>query len=100
MEAQRAAPSLSGIAPQFLVGDLDRAIEYYCNALGFQCDFIYDEFYASVSRDGYAIHLKHATVPAEDRERRRREEHLDAYVSVSGVRALLGELETRGARVI
>lgn len=91
---------LTGIAPQFLVDDLDRAIAYYREKLGFELDFVYESFYASVSRDGFAIHLKHAKKPAVDREQRKRDEHLDAYISVSGIRDLFGELGTRGALVI
>lgn len=90
---------LTGIAPQFLVSDLDEAIAYYCDKLGFDLDFTYESFYASVTRDGFAIHLKHGTQPA-DREHRKREEHLDAYISVTGVRALYEEMQSRGARVI
>src|SRR4030095_8395236 len=57
---------LTSIAPQFLVDDLARSIEYYCRCLGFALDFNYEGFYASVSRDGCAIHLKGG---AEDRGR-------------------------------
>ena len=32
------ATHLTGIAPQFLVEDLDRAISYYRDKLGFQLD--------------------------------------------------------------
>jgi catechol 2,3-dioxygenase-like lactoylglutathione lyase family enzyme len=89
-----------GIAPQCLVDDLQRAIAYYRDQLGFALDFTYESFYASVSRDGFPIHLKCAPKLAADREHRKQQEHLDAYISVSGVRALFSELETRGARVI
>jgi catechol 2,3-dioxygenase-like lactoylglutathione lyase family enzyme len=98
--AVHRATNLTGIAPQFLVDDLDRAIAYYCDKLGFALDFKYQSFYAAVSRDGFAIHLKHAPKLAADREYRKENEHLDAYISVSGVRALFSELETRGAQVI
>ena len=66
----------------------------------FELDFKHKSFYASVSRDGFAIHLKCASKMAADREHRKQNEHLDAYISVSGVRALFSELETRGAQVI
>ena|SRR5207248_8687109 len=92
--------TITGIAPQFLVDDLDRAIAYYREKLGFELDFKHESFYASVSRDGFAIHLKCASKMAADREHRKQNEHLDAYISVSGVRALFSELETRGAQVI
>jgi catechol 2,3-dioxygenase-like lactoylglutathione lyase family enzyme len=91
---------LTGIAPQFLVDDLARAIAYYCDKLGFELDFEFESFYASVTRDGFAIHLKHAPKLAADREHRKQQEHLDAYISVSGIRGLFSELQRRGARVI
>jgi catechol 2,3-dioxygenase-like lactoylglutathione lyase family enzyme len=91
---------LTGIAPQFLVDDLDRATAYYCARLGFDLEFAYESFYASVRRDGFAIHLKHAPKPPAEREFRKRHEHLDAYISVSDIRGLFSELEVRGARVI
>ena len=99
MPVQRAT-HLTGIAPQFLVDDLDRAIEYYCHKLGFELDFKYQSFYASVTRDGFAVHLKQAPKLAAEREHRKVNEHLDAYISVSGIQGLFAELETRGARVI
>jgi len=98
--AVHRATHLTGIAPQFLVDDLDRAIAYYCDKLGFELDFNYQSFYASVTRDGFAIHLKHAPKLAAEREHRKQNEHLDAHISVSGIRGLFSELEMRGAQVI
>jgi catechol 2,3-dioxygenase-like lactoylglutathione lyase family enzyme len=98
--AVHRATQLTGIAPQFLVDDLDRAVAYYRDRLGFELQFTYQSFYASVMRDGFAIHLKCAPKLTADREHRKENEHLDAYISVSGIRDLYSELETRGARVI
>ncbi len=97
--APRMSTHLTGIAPQFLVDDLERAVAYYRDKLGFQLDFRYESFYASVSRDGFAIHMKCAPKLPADREHRKQNEHLDAYISVSGIRALFSELEKRGAQV-
>lgn len=93
------AAHLTGIAPQFLVDDLERAIAYYCDKLGFALDFRFQGFYASVSRDGSVIHLKHAPKLPAEREHRKQNEHLDAYISVSGIHDLFRELEMRGAQV-
>lgn len=98
--AVRSTARLTGIAPQFLVDDLEIAIAYYRDKLGFALDFVYESFYAGVSRDGLVIHLKHASRIAGDRAHRRQNEHLDAYVAVTGVDALHQELQTRGARII
>lgn len=99
-QAVHRATHITGIIPQLLVDDLDRAIAYYCDQLGFELDFKYQSFYASVSRDGFAIHLKHGPKLAAAREHRKEHEHLDAYISVSGIRDLFGELEKRGAQII
>ena len=94
------AAKIAGIAPQFLVDDLDRAIAYYRDTLGFTVDFTYESFYAGVSRDGFMIHLKEAPKTAADRPHRKQNEHLDAYITVSGIRDLYAELRTRGAETI
>ena len=58
-------------------------------------DFVYDSFYASVSRGGGLIHLKRAPKTVADRAHRKEHEHLDAYVAVAGVEALYQELQSR-----
>jgi len=90
---------LTGIAPQLLVDDLDTAIAYYRDKLGFGVDFCYDSFYAGVSRDGFAIHLKCAPKTLSDRAHRKQNEHLDAHISVSRVATLHAELRSRGALI-
>ena len=94
------AARLTGIAPQFLVDDVHAAIAYYRGKLGFDLDFCYESFYASVSRDGYAIHLKCAPKTIADRVHRHQHEHLDAYIGVVGAARLHDELDARGARII
>jgi catechol 2,3-dioxygenase-like lactoylglutathione lyase family enzyme len=98
--AATARPAkVTGIAPQFLVEDLQRSVAYYVQRLGFELDFEYEGFYASVSRDGCAIHLKCAPKIEADRAHRKQQEHLDAYVAVSNAAALHDELRSRGASV-
>jgi uncharacterized glyoxalase superfamily protein PhnB len=98
-ESAPATARLTGIAPQFLVDDLDAAMAYYRDKLGFNLDFCYDSFYAGVSRDGFAIHLKCAPKTRSDRAHRKQNEHLDAYIRVTGVTALHDELRSRGALI-
>ncbi len=86
--------------PQFLVSNLADAIAFYEQRLGFTTDFLYDDFYASVSRDGAPIHLKCAPRNEAERAHRKFAEHLDAYVDVSEVAALHDELLSRGAPIM
>jgi hypothetical protein len=58
-ETMPSTAQVLGIAPQFLVDNLNTAIAYYRDKLGFDLDFCYESFYASVSRNGFAIHLKY-----------------------------------------
>ncbi len=94
------ATRLLAIAPQFLVDDLALAVAYYREKLGFEVEFEYEGFYASVTRDGFPIDLKEAPKLAVEREHRRRNEHLDAYISVCGIESLFKEIEARGAEVL
>jgi uncharacterized glyoxalase superfamily protein PhnB len=100
MAEAAAIARITGITPQFLVDDLARAIAYYRDQLGFTLDFQYEDFYAAVSRDAFAIHLKCAPKLAADRAHRKHNEHLDAYVEVAGVLGLFSELQSRGANVL
>ena len=96
----KAATKVTCLAPQFLVDDLPAAIAYYGDRLGFEPDFVYESFYASVSRDGFSIHLKCAPKTVADRTHRKQNEHLDAYVGVRGIEALFEELKSNGAHII
>ena len=92
-------PSITAAAPQFLVEKLDASVAFYEERLGFSCDFVYEGFYASVSRDRAVIHLKCAPKLAAERTQRRAAEHLDAFLVVSGVGELHAELAGRGAPI-
>lgn len=91
--------SITAAAPQFLVRKLDESLAFYEERLGFTRDFVYEGFYASVSRDRAVIHLKCAPKPEAERAHRRSEEHLDAYLIVDGVGELHDELVGRGAPI-
>ena len=91
--------SITAAAPQFLVKRLEDALAFYEQRLGFSRDFVYEGFYASVSRDRAVIHLKCAPKLEAERAHRRSGEHLDAYLAVSEVGELYDELVGRGAPI-
>jgi len=86
-------------APQLLVDDLPRSLDFYEKQLGFARDFVYEGFYASVSRGAATLHLKCAPKTAADRAHRAAGQHLDAFIAVSDVEALHDELAGRGAPI-
>ena len=87
------------IAPQFLVDDLGAAIAYYRDKLGFEQKIAWEDFYASVIRDGAEIHLKCAPGLPGERAHRRDNNHIDAMISCTGVDALFEEVSGRGAHI-
>src|SRR5215471_5685325 len=91
--------SITALAPQFLVAKLDDSLTFYEQRLGFSRDFVYEGFYASVSRDRAVIHLKCAPKLVAERVHRRSEEHLDAFLPVSGIEELHAELVGRGTAI-
>ena len=99
LESHAHVTRLTAVAPQFLVDDVDAAIAYYRDRLGFTMDFCYESFYASVSRDGCTIHLKCAPKTVADRQHRKTNNHLDAFIAVAGAANLLDEFRSRGARI-
>lgn len=91
--------SIHRAIPQILVDNLDDALTYYQERLGFTCDFVYDTFYASISRDGAVIHLKLPPKVEGGPERFRSDEQLAAFLPVSDAQGLHDEFVGRGARI-
>lgn len=89
-------PSLSHIAPVFRVSDLARSIRFYEEQLGFELEFLYEGFYASVRRESCYIHLKRAAPATRDQKEFESAEELDACVMVSSAESLAAEFSTAG----
>src|SRR5258707_10005270 len=70
--------TVTSLAPQFLVDDLERSMAYY-RKLGFTFDEPWDNFYAIGRVDGLELHLKEA--PQNEAE------HLDAAAGVAFIEA-------------
>ena len=87
MGATDTKPRFTVLAPQFLVGDLERAVAFYRDVLGFTFGEPWGGFYAIGERDGLHIHLKEAPKNSAERAHRRVNNHLDAYSNVKGIDA-------------
>jgi len=83
-----AQGKLTYIAPVLRVSDLMRSLAFYRERLGFALDFRYEDFYASVSRDGCRLHLQCAPATPRDQAAFERAQHLDACIVVQDARAL------------
>jgi uncharacterized glyoxalase superfamily protein PhnB len=88
---------LKHVAPVFQVAELPRALVYYRERLGFEVEFVYEGFYASVVRDGCHIHLNCSSPPARDQRAFEAAEHIDACFVVENAEALAASLAAAGA---
>ena len=97
-----AAPTsrFKSFAPQLLVDDLDRAMAFYRDVLGFSFGTPWQGFYAIGERDGFAVHLKCAPKTVADRAHRRQQGHLDVYADVTGIDALYETCRKKGATIV
>ena len=80
----KTRPRVTSFAPQFLVDDLMRSMNYY-RKLGFTFGEPWDGFYAIGKLDGLELHLKEAPKNRAERQHRREHEHLDAAAGVDGI---------------
>ena len=94
------ASRITAFAPQLLVDDLDGAIAFYRDVLGFSFGPPWQGFYAIGKRDGFAVHLKCAPKAVADRAHRRQNGHLDIYAGVIGVHALYEACKAKGATIV
>jgi len=91
-----------GIIPILFVTDVRRTARFFGEELGFATDFLHGDppFYASVSRDGACLHLRHVGTPNFSELAAREESLILASVEVSDVHALHSELQMRGANIV
>jgi catechol 2,3-dioxygenase-like lactoylglutathione lyase family enzyme len=92
-------PRLTAFAPQFLVDDLERSIDYY-RKLGFTFGEPWDGFYAIGQRDGLELHLKEAPKNQNERGHRRDHDHLDAAAGVDGIEAFYTQCVAEGVAIL
>ena len=90
---------VTSFAPQFLVRDLARSIDYY-EKLGFTFGEPWEGFYAIGQVDGLELHLKEAPKDDEERRWRREHEHLDAAAGVAGVEAFYAQCVANGVMIL
>jgi len=91
--------SITFVAPVLQVSDLGRSIAYYRKQLGFDLEFEFAGFYASVLRDSCRVHLKCAERSGRDQKAFEVAENLDAYFDVVDAEALALEFAASGASI-
>jgi catechol 2,3-dioxygenase-like lactoylglutathione lyase family enzyme len=92
-------PRLTSFAPQFLVDDLDRSIQFY-EKVGFKFGETWEGFYAIGHLDGFELHLKESPKSDDVRRHRRDNEHLHAAAGVDGIEAFYEQCLANGVTIM
>lgn len=91
--------TISSISPFFIVRNVDAALSFYRDKLGFDVTFnepAESPFFAIVSRDGAMLMLKSVGVEPLPNSQRQLDARWDAYLSVPDPDALAAEFASRG----
>lgn len=94
-------PRLTGLAPVLLVPEVQQALDYYRDKLGFDVRAWEPApaTYGYASRDDCHIHLAHGE-QARPNSEIVRPDLFDVYIRVDDVDGLYAELRGRGARIL
>jgi catechol 2,3-dioxygenase-like lactoylglutathione lyase family enzyme len=96
-----ARATLASVSPFFIVGNLQRALDFYRDGLGFEVTFTApdaDPFFATVRRDGVQFLLKVVGEGVDPQPNQARHPHArwDAFVHVPDPDPLAAEFDDRG----
>jgi len=99
--AAAARPGFLAVAPQFTVRDVSAAAAYYCDVLGFENRGFFGDppAFVMLGRGGVELFLNQGADDA-GQVRPRAAVGYDAYIHVTGLDELWGELASRGARIL
>jgi uncharacterized glyoxalase superfamily protein PhnB len=96
-------PSVTGVAPFFLVADVTRAAEFYRDKLGFKIiGYFFKEppVFGMVSREDKIVMLSLVETNRGGSNRSHKGEAIDAYFWVDDVDALYAEFQQAGADIV
>ena len=83
------------MSPLFLVADINRSIKFYTKELDFNVDFLYEDFYAGIIKNGYSIHLKMSKSSIKEKNK----EDIDITFSVDDIESLYEEFTNKSVEV-
>ena len=85
---------------QLIVAELESAIEFYTEKLGFSIDFRYEDFYVGIIKEEHSIHLKHGEPSPEKRQNNRVNEHLSMMFSVRDFETVFDHLSAKSVDMV
>src|ERR1700688_3447353 len=93
-------PRIKKMSPLLVVADIKRSMDFYGKKLGFEMEFIYEDFYAGIAREGCSIHLKTGKPSIGERERKRKNQDLDIVFSVDNIEVFYEQLSNNSVSIL
>lgn len=84
--------TIKQMSTQLQVTNLERAIAFYTQKLGFEVQFRFEDFYAGIFKDGCFIHLKLNDQPLAPKAG----EELEMMLTIDNIRQVYDELLAKG----
>ena len=99
--AATVRPDFLTVAPQFTVPDVIAAASYYCDVLGFENRGFFGDppVFVMLGRGGVEVFFNQSSAAA-GQVRPRAAVGYDAYIHVTNLEELYGELTSRGAKIL
>jgi catechol 2,3-dioxygenase-like lactoylglutathione lyase family enzyme len=93
-----APPEILGAHPQVFVTDMERAVEFYRDRMGFSVEYLYGEppYYGLVVRGAAGLNLRHVDQSPWDAGLRDREDLLAATIIVRNAKSLFVSFKEAG----
>jgi uncharacterized glyoxalase superfamily protein PhnB len=92
--------TIKQITPLLLVSNLEEAIAFYVQQLGFTLAFTYEDFYAGIEKNGHPIHLKTDYRETKGRPSRSNNDELDLVFAVDNVAGVFEEITKTNVEII
>ncbi|WP_342084953.1 glyoxalase superfamily protein [Dyadobacter sp. OTU695] len=92
--------TIKQITPILRVINLELAIQFYMEQLGFKLDFRYEDFYAGIEKDGHPVHLKMVDRIAGEDFMRRNDEDVCLLFSVNDIAELFQEISAKPIHIV
>ena len=84
---------ITTIATQVRVADLERALQFYIQTLGFEEEFRFSDFYVGIRAGGTSLHLKKVDTRDPSIAFVQEGDHLHLYIRVTDLEAAFQQLE-------
>ncbi|MBT3345571.1 MAG: hypothetical protein HN712_10350 [Gemmatimonadetes bacterium] len=91
--------NVKALVPQLRTTDLEGAITFYTQVLGFDLAFRYEDFYAGVSAGEFVLHLKLSDT-ADPSIRFVRGKHLHLHITIDDLDAMFERVKTSDVTIV